>query len=413
MFEPLKGVKVIDLTYFVAGPGTARILADWGADVIKVEPPFGDPGRGTGATMSMPADNNSNPFYSAYNANKKGVALNLKTEEGKSILGKMLDSADVFVSSYRTGALKRLGLDYETLHKQYPRLVWAQINGFGDFGPAKDKPGFDTVAYWARSGTMMDIPNKGSGPINPPIGFGDATTASSLAGGICAALYQRMNTNEGCKVMISLFSQAIWGASCEIASTQYADVYPKSRAQDATSPVINAYECSDGEWIFLSILEPDRYNNILFKALGRDDLVDHPKFATAAASKANCQELTEILNGEFAKHTRDEMVQILTDVDIAHEKIQHFEDVWKDPQAIDNRYVIPTKNFDGTTTWQAASPIRFAKEEPKTVDDIDPTFKCQAPRIGQDTVEVLKDYGYTQEEIDGFVEKGAAAVYTG
>ena len=138
MFKPLEGVKVIDLTYFVAGPGAAKILADWGADVIKVEPSFGDPGRGTGGTMNDPTEKDCNPFYTAYNANKRGLSLNLKAQEGKDILDKLLETADVFITSYRTGALVRLGLDYDTLSKKHPHIIWAQINGFGDFGPAKD-----------------------------------------------------------------------------------------------------------------------------------------------------------------------------------------------------------------------------------------------------------------------------------
>ena len=158
MNQPLKGVKVIDLTYFVAGPGSARILADWGADVIKVEPDFGDPGRKTGATMTMPVDDNaSNPFYSIYNCNKRGISINLKEEKGLEIMDRLLKDANVFISSYRTGALKRLGLDYETMSKKHPHIIWGQINGFGDYGPAKDNPGFDTVAFWARSGAMIDI----------------------------------------------------------------------------------------------------------------------------------------------------------------------------------------------------------------------------------------------------------------
>ena len=275
MLQPLKGVKVIDLTYFVAGPGAARILADWGADVIKVEPSFGDPGRGTGATMSCPIEKDCNPFYTAYNANKRGLSLNLKSEEGKAVLDKLLETADVFVSSYRTGALKRLGLDYDSLSKKFPHLIWAQINGFGDFGPAKDNAGFDTVAFWARSGAMIDITEKDTSPVNPLIGFGDATTSCSLSGGICAALYQKAKTGRGCKVMISLFAQAIWSESAGMVSTQYGDEYPKTR-KNPGSPVMDTFKSSDDKWFYMSILEPDRYNNALFKELGREDLVDHP-----------------------------------------------------------------------------------------------------------------------------------------
>jgi crotonobetainyl-CoA:carnitine CoA-transferase CaiB-like acyl-CoA transferase len=314
----------------------------------------------------------------------------------------MLASADVFVSSYRTGALKRLGLDYDALHKKHPHIVWAQINGFGDFGPAKDNPGFDTVAFWARSGAMVDITEKDTSPVNPPIGFGDATTACSLSGGICAALYQKARTGQGCKVMVSLFAQAIWNNSALVASTQYGDEYPKSR-KNAVSPVIDSFQCSDGKWIFLSILEPDRYNDKLMSVLGREDLVGDPRFCTAVASKKNGPELIEIISAEFAKRTQAEMVDILTKADIAHECIQHVVEVLDDPQALANKYVVPVTNLDGTVTKQAMSPVRFSLVEPTCIEDIDPTVDTQAPLIGQHSAEILAQYGYSQAEIEAFL----------
>ena len=272
--KPLTGVKVVDLTYFIAGPGTARILADWGADVIKVEPSFGDPGRKTGATMTMPVTDDINPLYNTYNANKRGLSLNLKTAEGLEVLYKLLKESNVFISSYRTGALKRLGLDYESLKEKFPHLIWAQVNGFGDYGPAKDNAGFDTVAFWARSGAMLDLAERDTSPLNPIIGFGDATTSCSLAGGIAAALYEQLKTGKGQKVMISLFGQAIWSSSAAIASTQFADEYQKTR-KNSISPVINSYRCKNGKWLFLSILEHERYYPILCKLLGREDMIEN------------------------------------------------------------------------------------------------------------------------------------------
>lgn len=412
MFKPLEGVKVIDLTYFVAGPGAAKILADWGADVIKVEPSFGDPGRGTGGTMNDPTEKDCNPFYTAYNANKRGLSLNLKAQEGKDILDKLLETADVFITSYRTGALVRLGLDYDTLSKKHPHIIWAQINGFGDFGPAKDNPGFDTVAFWARSGAMIDIAEKNTSPINPPIGFGDATTSCSLSGGICAALYQKQKTGKGCKVMVSLFSQAIWNNSALIVSTQYGDEYPKTR-RNAVSPVIDSFECSDGKWIFLSILEPDRYyNDLMEKCLDRPDLKDDPRFTPAANGKANAEALIAVISEEFKKHTQDEMVSRLTAADIAHERIQHVQEVLDDPQALANKYVVPVQNLDGTFTKQSMSPVRFAVKEPTCIEDIDPTIECQAPMVGQHSVEILKEYGYDDAAIEKLMASGVVTVDT-
>ena len=408
MFKPLDGVKVIDLTYFVAGPGAARILADWGADVIKVEPSFGDPGRGTGATMSCPTVKDCNPFYTAYNANKRGLSLNLKSDEGKAVLYKLLESADVFVSSYRTGALRRLGLDYDSLSKKFPHLIWAQINGFGDFGPAKDNAGFDTVAFWARSGAMIDITEKDTSPVNPLIGFGDATTSCSLSGGICAALYQKAKTGKGCKVMVSLFAQAIWSESAGMVSTQYGDEYPKTRLNPG-SPVMDTFKSADDKWFYMSILEPDRYNDALMKELGRNDLVGDPRYCTAAAAKAHSSELVEILSAEFAKHTMDEIAAMFARADIAYDRVQHIKEVLDDPQALENMYIIPVENRDGTVTKQPMTPIRFATTEPARIEDIAPTMERQAPLVGEHSAEILKEHGYTDEDIQKLVD--AKVVY--
>ena len=410
MFQPLKGVKVIDLTYFIAGPGTAKILADWGADVIKVEPSFGDPGRSTGATMSTPTEPDCNPFYTAYNANKRGISLNLKSAEGTAILDKMLETADVFLTSYRTGALKRLGLDYKSLSEKHPHIVWAQINGFGDFGPAKDNAGFDTVAFWARSGAMIDITEKDTSPVNPLIGFGDATTSCSLSGGIAAALYQKAKTGKGCKVMVSLFAQAIWSESAGMVSTQYGDEYPKTRLNPG-SPVMDTFRSSDNKWFYMSILEPDRYNDALMKELGRDDLVGDPRYCTAAASKAHSAEMVEILSAEFGKHTMDEIRGMFARTDIAYDCVQHIKEVLDDPQALENLYLVPVKNNDGTVTKQPMTPIRFPLSEPTCIEDIAPTVDRQAPKIGEHTVEVLKEYGYTDDQIAGFLDSGVVTAF--
>lgn len=395
--KPLEGVKVIDLTYFVAGPGTSKILADWGADVIKVEPSFGDPGRKTGATMTMPVEDYNNPFYSTYNSNKRGLSINLKSKAGIEIMDKLLSEANVFISSYRTGALNRLGLDYETLSKKHPHIIWAQVNGFGDFGPAKDNPGFDTVAFWARSGAMLDLAEKDTTPVNPLIAFGDATTSCSLSGGICAALYQQAKTGKGQKVMASLFGQAIWNASSIVASTQYSDEYPKTR-KNAISPVINSYRCKDGRWIFLSILEHERYFGALCGLFGREELVQDEKFATSVESKKNAAELIKILDGEFAKFTQDEMVEKLTAADIAHERIQHIKDVVTDEQAIANNYIYEHTSKDGNKTMLAATPIKFG--------NIEVNMTCDAPLIGEHSDEILRELGYSDSDIEGLIEAG-------
>jgi crotonobetainyl-CoA:carnitine CoA-transferase CaiB-like acyl-CoA transferase len=401
--KPLDGVKVVDLTFFIAGPTSAKILADWGADVIKVEPFYGDPGRTTGSIMTCPTENESaNPHYSTYNSNKRGLSINLKTEAGMEIMHRLLGDADVFVTSYRTAALRRLGLDYETLSQRHTRLIWAQINGFGDYGPEKDKPGFDTIAYWARSGAMLDISENDSGPLNPPIGFGDSVTGSALAGGIAAALYRQLKTGKGTKVMISLFGTAIWSLSALIVSTQFTDEYPKSR-KNAISPIINSYRCRDGKWIFLSILEHERYYNALCRdVFGREDLVDDPRYANTVIVKENTRELIKILEAEFAKYTQDEMVEKLIAADIAHERIQHVKDVLTDEQALANHYIAEWVNRDGSKNYYAMTPVKF--------DNIEVNQTKDAPLIGENSIEILTELRYEKEEIDKYIREDVITV---
>ncbi|MEG1584901.1 MAG: CoA transferase, partial [Anaerovorax sp.] len=196
------------------------------------------------------------------------LTLNMKSEKGIEIMDKLLGDADVFVTSYRTDALARLGLDYETVSKKHPNVVWAQINGFGDLGPDAARPGFDTVAFWARSGALGDFIEKGSETImNAPVAFGDVTASCSLSAGICAALYNRSKTGKGEKVMVSLFGQAIYCLNNTLVTIQDGDRYPKTRKLPI-APLMNSFKCQDGKWIMLCAIEYDRYYASVFKMIG-------------------------------------------------------------------------------------------------------------------------------------------------
>ncbi len=388
--KPLAGVKVVDLTYYVAGPGTAKMLADWGASVIKIEPPGGEPGRMTGVTLGVPSNDEFNPYFGTYNANKQAIVLNLKSDQGKEIMDKLLAEANVFVTSFRPGALKRLGLDYESISAKYPHLVWASINGFGERGPDKDKAGFDTVAFWAKSGAMIDLTEKDTSPINPTLAFGDAGTACSLAGGICAALYQQQKTGKGSKVVVSLFSQAIWQLGSVLVSSQYGDVYPKTRTCP-NGPLVNSYQTKDGEWLFVCVLDDRMYRPFFEVALERPDLADDPRCQNAASVKGDTQELTAIIAGEFKKRTMDEMVALLTRADIAFERINHVADLLKDEQARANQYVVEVAQKNGEKTLSALTPVKIGTD----VDDV----VYDNPRVGEHTEEILLRLGYSEAEI--------------
>lgn len=388
--KPLEGIKVVDLTYYVAGPGSAKFLSDWGADVIKVEPPAGEPGRMTGVTLGVPSEDDFNPYFGTYNANKKAIALNLKSEKGMAVMEKLLSEANVFVTSFRPGALKRLGLDYESVSKKFPKIVWASINGFGEVGPDKDKAGFDTVAFWAKSGAMIDLTEKDTSPINPTLAFGDASTSCSLAGGICAALLKQARTGEGSKVMVSLFSQAIWQLGSVLVSSQYGDVYPKTR-KCPNGPLVNSYQTKDGEWLFVCVLDDRMYRPFLESALSRPDLADDARYNNAVGAKEHTVEMTAWIAAEFAKYTIDEMVERLTKADIAFERINHVADVLQDPQARANNYIVEVAQKNGQKTLTALTPVRIGTESEDIVYD--------NPRIGEHTAEILKNLGYSDAEI--------------
>ncbi len=397
--KPLDGIKVVDLTYYVAGPGTAKILADWGASVIKIEPPGGKPGRMTGVTLGVPSEDDFNPYFGTYNANKEAIVLNLKNEKGMAVMDKLLAQANVFVTSFRPGALQRLGLDYESVSKKYPHIVWASINGFGEIGPDKDKAGFDTVAFWAKSGAMIDLTEKDTSPINPTLAFGDAATACSLAGGICAALLKQSRTGLGSKVMVSLFGQAIWQLGSVLVSSQYGDVYPKTR-KIPNGPLVNSYQTKDGKWLFICVLDDRMYRPFFEITLGKPEMADDNRYNHAAAAKEHTEELTAIIEEEFMKYTQQEMIDRLLAGDIAFEKINHVADVLEDPQARINQYVVEVTQKNGEKTLTALTPVRITSG-----DDVKDTVIYDNPRVGEHTIKVLQEIGYSDEEISALKDE--------
>jgi len=399
--KPLAGINVVDLTLYAAGPGTGRMLADWGANVIKVESFRGDPMRDFGITMNCPSVPEENPCWEIGNANKESLALDLKTEKGQKIMNKLLARADAFITSNRTDALKRLGLDYEAVSQKHPHLVWGQINGWGDLGPNASAPGFDSVAFWARGGCMIDGTERSTSPMITPIGFGDNTTSCSLAAGVCAALVEKMRTGKGSKVQVSLYAQAIWCGGYMIESTQYGrDKYPKSRLKDV-SPLVSSYCGSDGEWFFITVLEYDRYwRSLCEKVLKKPELAEDPRFITADVAKDHRAEQIAILDAEFAKRTCAEWLELLSQADIAHNKINHFVDVHTDPQALENHYVYRLKHRNGHSSMVIGTPVLFG--EPQC-----PEHRL-APLLGENTVDVLKRLGYSETEIQQLIASGVA-----
>ena len=391
MNKPLSGIKVIDCTFFVAGPSCGKCLAEWGAEVIKVEPPNGDPAR-----TKDPEDQQDRCFEN-FNSNKKGVVINTKEPEGSKLMLELIATADVFLTSYRTKALKNLGLDYETLGKKFPNLIWAQINGFGDEGPDADAPGFDTVAYWARSGLMNDFVEQGHPIVIPPVGFGDLAAGATLAGGIAAALYNRERTGKGEKVMISLYGLAIYCLGYVLADVQNGQKFPKTRLKPAI-PLMNAFQCKDGKWIYMAILEHERYYPTIIKLIGREDLLKDERYSSIYQAITNCPELTAVLDEGFAKYTQAEWVDMLTKADIAFSTVRQTVDILSDTQAIENHYLQEITYRNGVKNKFAAGPVKYGTIELEPLTN--------APRKGgEDTVEILESLHYTKEQIRSLEKK--------
>lgn len=396
MNEPyslLKGVRILELTTYVAAPSAGRILADWGAEIIKVEPtPKGDTTR-----FAVPLPGMKYITYDVHNANKKSLALDLKTPEGKAVMAKLLGTADVLLTNTREKALKKLGMDYETLSKAYPRLIHAHMTGFGETGPMADDPGFDNVCYWALGGPMVAAMEKDTAPLIPPSSFGDNSTACTMAAAISAALYKQKCTGEGSKIVVSLYGQAIFNMTEPILSIQCSDLdkYPKSRLEN--TPLNNTYKCKDGKWIMVCCHEYERYFPYFMRIIGREDLIENAEYNTFAKGNERCREIVGIIADGFGRFERDELNRVLQENDIPHAIVANVYDLMDSQQAKDNLYFNTFSVGDQTFT-ECATPVKFG--------GVTLPPRERAPYLGEQSSKILRELGYRDEQIVELMEGG-------
>ena len=377
-----------------------RILSDWGCDVIKVEAFFGDIGRSSGSVFGLVANEEENAHFEFLNAGTRSLSIDLKTAEGKAVMDRLLAETNIFVSNMRLKALKGLGLDYETVSVKHPHLIWGHLDGFGSVGPDADSPGFDNVAFWSRTGALLDFAEKDTSPLVAPSGVGDFAAGATLAGGVAAALYKQAKTGKGEKVMISLMGQSIWTLSILLQSIGMTGAeYPKSRKATNT-PLANTYKCSDGEWVFIQIMDYDRQFSMLCKALGREDWLKDERFNTLAGVKKNNKELIAAMEETIGKFTLEAIMARLKEHDIPHTRVNHIKDVINDPQTLANHYIYYAKARNGKQMLMTAPPIKFGS--------IDAPEHKSAPLLGEHTIEVLKELKYSDDEIKSLIETKAA-----
>lgn len=394
MNKPLEGIKVVECTFFVAGPSAGMNLADWGAEVVKIEPVGGEPGhrRHEDGTIML-----RDEYFNVYNRKKKGTAINTKDPRGKELLYRLLEDADVFLTSYRPGALKKMGLDWETLHEKFPRLIYGAITGFGDVGPDKDNPGFDTVAYWAKSGLQQDVINKGDSVLVPPVAFGDLTSGLVLAGAIGTALYNREKTGEGERVSLSLYGLGLYSLSYLVFDVQTGGSYPISR-KTPSLPMMDSFKAGDGKWFYMANVDHEKHYGDLMHQLGRDDLVNDERFKSRTAAQKNVEAFIDILDQEFAKYDREQCLQFLRNSDIAYSLINHVADNLNDPQALANDYLKPMHMRDGITPVVPSTPVRYGSSDMEDVG--------MGPLLGEHTVELFKERGYSEEQLKALEADG-------
>lgn len=412
----LQNTRVIDLTAYVAGPACARIMGDLGAEVIKVEPFSGDEMRTQGMAWGMKFRTEFDDVaMDCTSFNKRWISINLKTESGHEFMLRLLEKADILLTSYRDKALEHLGLDYETLHKKFPRLVFGQMRGYGEYGPMKDAKGFDATSFAARSGFVHAIPqaNKYFEPGNSPIAFGDWNASNALAVGVLAAYANALRTGEGDKVTTSLYHVGTWGMTAALVAQQQGCDYPKDRMM-AKCPTNNSYVSSDGVWFLMCFGHYNRYCKLVFETLEMDPKYwSDPEYNNleTLALNGNYVEVTAAIHKACMKYSYTELEKRFRENDIPFEKIQSVKDVLQDEEAFANDQLRRVKYDDGQGYGDDESyTITTTPYRLRSIGD--PVLKRSKP-IGYDTREVAKEYGYGNEEINQMISDGAVLEYVG
>jgi formyl-CoA transferase len=395
-----EGLKVLDCASFIAAPAAATVLSDFGAEVIKIEPPgTGDPYRLLPKLPGYPASPH-NFAWLLEGRNKRSLALDLSRPDGRDVLYRLAAEADVFITNFPPGVRKRLGITYEDIKPLNPRLIYASFTGYGEKGAEADKPGFDSNAYWARSG-LMDLvrADENTTPARSVPGMGDHPCAMALYGAIVTALYKRERTGEGSHVASNLMANGLWAAGvlaqAKLCGAKFEPRRPRERALNA---VTNHYRCKDGRWLILSLLNEERQWPALMRCMGREDLIDDARFATKADRHARSIELIAIFDEVFASKDLAEWRQLLDGNGLVFGVVNILDDIPDDRQMIENDVLVP---FANDTMLTINSPI--------WIDGSEKVKPRRAPDVGQHSEEILREAGYDEAAIRNLKAGGAVA----
>lgn len=396
----LDGIRVIDAASFIAGPVAATVMADFGADVIKIEPPGGDTYRLRNA--GYPPSPYNFPWI-VDNRNKRSVALDLRAEEGRRVLHRLVREADVFVTNVPLDGRARLGVRWEDLSPLNPRLVYASITAYGETGPEASRPGFDSTALWARTG-LMDLvrPSPEAPPSRSLPGMGDHPTGMSLFGAIMAALYQRERTGRGAMVSTSLLANGLWLNAIPVQGILCgARTVVRPPREEAVDALGNLYRCRDGRWFLIALTPDGRRWQDFTAAIGRSDLFADPRFATPAARRSNVRALIVILDAVFAERDWAEWRRVLEASGVAFGVVGTLDDIAQDVQMRESGALVPIDDPRAGATLTVSSPVAIGGQEkvPATM----------APGIGEHTLEVLREAGLDEADLARLLQSGVIA----
>jgi crotonobetainyl-CoA:carnitine CoA-transferase CaiB-like acyl-CoA transferase len=397
----LSGVRVIEVAQWWFVPAAGAVLADWGADVIKVEHPVsGDPQRGLVTSGLIPQTGGVNFMVEQPNRGKRSVGIDLGHPRGRALLDRLVAGADVFLTNFLPAARRRLGLEPDDIRRANPRIIYVRGHGQGAHGPEAERGGYDAASFWCRGGIAQALtPPGAAAPVMQRAAFGDSIGGMTLAGGVAAALFRRERTGEPSVVDVSLLGTAMWVMAPDVVASKLLGIdLPSGDRTQPPNPIVNSYRTRDGRWLFLNMLQPDRYWPDLCRCIGRDDLIADPRFADGRARFEHRAECVRVLDEVFATRTLAEWRTALADAEGVWAPLQTARELPDDAQARANGYLAELTAPGGTSFSLVASPVQF--------DEAAPPLR-PAPELGQHTEEVLLDLGVGWDELAACKEAGA------
>ena len=395
----LKGLKVVEFATYIAAPGAAGILGDWGAEVIKIERPGGDDMRHVFADAK--SDLGANPTFEMDNRGKRSVVLDISKPEGRDAVARLAASADVFLTNVRTASLKRAGLDEASLRDANPRLIYALVTGYGMEGPDAHKPGFDVTAFWSRAGVARMTTPKGEDPFLLRTGFGDHITSLATTSAILAALYEREQTGVGRMVQTSLLATGVYTVGSDLAvQLRFGRLSSNRSRREPLNPLANFFQSREGRWFVTNPRGGSADWAAMTRAAGRPDLQEDPRFTSGRLRKENTAALTAEFDAAFGGLDWDEITARLDAADLVWAPVQTPAEVAADPQVRAAGALVEVEDGRGGFGDSPAAPAQFP--------GVEPTRRPPPPGLGQHTDEVLREIGYSAAEIAAMQESGAA-----